>query len=48
MKNAVRPLGYHTCTPDELDLFDPISPAYSDVMARFRSAPTLLCLDEDF
>ena len=48
MKTVMRPLGFHVCTPNDLDSFDPISPAYSDVMARFRSAPTLLCLDEDY
>ena len=48
MTNSRKNLGFHVCTPDELDSFDPISTAYTDVMARFRSSPTLLCLDDDF
>ena len=47
MKNTREDLGFHQCTPDELDAFYPVAPAFSDVMARFRSNPTLFCFDDD-
>jgi hypothetical protein len=40
-------LSFHQCTPGELEQFYPVAPAYSDVYARFRSTPTLYCLDDD-
>ena len=47
MKNTEAKLGFHLCTPLEIDSFDSIDPSYTDVFSHFRSKPTLNCLDDN-
>lgn len=47
MTNTRQNVGFHLCTPEDLDSFDPIDPSNTDVLSHFRSTPTLNCLDKD-